>query len=107
MRPRARERHVEMVAPARGGKAAFAGRAGAAVLRHPVAKARGRAHETPARRARAVLLVLPDAVDQKAHATRPCLPDRSLSNHWRERFHLSASRHPVACRAMDVAPAKC
>src|SRR5262249_59116733 len=72
MRPRARERHVEMVASARGGKAAFTGRAGTAIFRHPVAKARGRAHETPLWRARAVLLVLPDAVDQKTHAERPC-----------------------------------
>src|SRR5262249_44799473 len=107
MRPRARERHVEMVAPARGGKAAFTGRAGAAIFRHPVAKARGRAHEAPVRRARAVLLVLPDAVDQKTHAERPCLPDRTYLIMGVQAFTSPRSRHQVACRAMDVAPAKC
>src|SRR5712691_573406 len=71
MRPGAGERDIEVIAPARGGKAAFARRTGAAVFRHPVAEARGRAQEAPGRRALRMLLVLPDAVDQKAHAELP------------------------------------
>src|SRR5262249_57684315 len=104
MRPRARQRHVEMVAPARGSKAGFIGGAGVAVFRHPVAKARGRAPETPLRRARAVLLVLPDAVDQKTHAGRPCWPDRSLSHHRRGGFHLSRDRRQAAGRQWTLRP---
>ena len=49
VRPGAGQRDIEMIAAARGGKAAVAGRAGAAVLGHPVAEARGRAHEPPGR----------------------------------------------------------
>ena len=57
-----------MIAPARGGEAAGAGRSGTAVLGDPVAEARGRPQEPPGRRAFAMLLVAPDAVDQKAHS---------------------------------------
>src|SRR6266511_312255 len=67
VRPWAGKRHIEMIAVARGGKAAFARRPSGAILRDPVAKPRSRANEAPIRRALAVLLVPPDAVDQKAH----------------------------------------
>src|SRR5262249_1547765 len=109
MRPRAGQRHVEMVAPARGGKAAFTGRAGAAALRHPVAKALGRAHETAARRARAVLLVLPDAVDQKAHAKRPLFacPTVAYLIIGADAFTSPRDRQEAARRAMDLPAAKC
>ena len=64
MRPRAGERDVKMIAPARRRKAAFAARPGAAVRRHPVAELRLAALETPAGCLGVVKPGVPDAVDE-------------------------------------------
>ena len=66
VRPGAGERDIEMIAAGLGGKAALALGAGAAVRRHPVVEAGGRADEFAVLGAQAVLL--PDAIDQKPHA---------------------------------------
>src|SRR5947209_5715704 len=75
MRPRARKRDVEVIAPARGRKSAAAARAGAAVGRHPVAIFRLAALEAPAGRLGVVETGVPDTLDQFAmgHATSPVL----------------------------------
>ena len=65
--PRAREADIKMIASPRRGKAAFAGWAGGAVRRHPVAEGRRLALEPALARLGVVPLVVPDAVDQQAH----------------------------------------
>ena len=64
--PGADERDIEMVAALGRGKAAFAGRAGAAIRRHPVAEARHLAHEAAlgVRRLHRLPVFRPFAVDE-------------------------------------------
>src|SRR5262249_47453435 len=87
MRPGTCERDIEVIAAALGGKAALPGRPGAAVLRHPVAEASGRAHETPRGRALRILLIPPDAIDQEAHRPHPLFTPPSISSLSRLCFH--------------------
>ena len=70
VRPRAGERDIEVIAPGLRLESAFAGRAGRAVGRHPVAELRVRTEEAAA----GVNLLaprLPFAVDEPAHPNRP------------------------------------
>src|SRR6202049_3592521 len=66
MRPRAGERHIEVIAAARGFETAFAGRPGRAVGRDPVVEA-GRLALEAAAGARVVAALLPDAVNEHSH----------------------------------------
>jgi hypothetical protein len=66
VRPRAGERDIEVIAPARGRKAAGAARTRAAVRRHPVAEFRLAALEAPAGRLGVVETGVPDTVDHLA-----------------------------------------
>lgn len=71
MRPWARQRHVEMIAPRFGREAAFAARTRRAIGGDEIAEARDGALETAAGRGGVVPLVGPLAVDQQAHARAP------------------------------------
>src|SRR5208282_2351444 len=61
---RARQRDVEVIAPALGGKAALTGRSGTAIRRDPIAKDRLGGHEAPAGRGNVVPLAVPHAIDK-------------------------------------------
>ena len=69
--PRAGMRDIEVVAAGRGGKAAFAARAGAAVGGDPVAEHRRPAHEAPALVPVGLGVLVPDAFDEKSHFSGP------------------------------------
>jgi len=90
MRPRAGERHIEVVAILLGLEATFAGRPGRAIHRYPVAKLRGAALEVPLGFLGVVPDVFPYAFHQHAHDDLlDCFLDRNSNR-------LARCREPVA-----------